>query len=307
MAFESSRKGLTKGTREILEQGESATVDYKAKAAAVGTEDLVAFANSEIGGQIFVGVEEAKRPDGSQFGRVLGHDLSDGSALQIINKAITCVPPIAVRLHAENTSERAIIRVEIRSSVGKPHSTPGGVYCRRDGSRNRPLHPSELLDMFLNSEGQRFASRFETVAQRTIEIVSNLEKTLSERIREIGDELGWAEFRVDRTESTVDSIESTLDETFASVEITREEVRDLAVRLRAIMEQNDLRDPVRAKAEQVFLKTAKEELGAQPKLVEALRRGEKVNLQSRGIVARELSDIDIQRLLALALNSISKV
>jgi len=93
-------------------------------------------------------------------------DVNDATILQIANKALNCIPPVAIRVHIENLSSLPFLRIHVPSSSTKPHCTPKGVYSRRDGSRNRPLHPGELLKMFLESESRAFAERFESAADR---------------------------------------------------------------------------------------------------------------------------------------------
>ena len=153
-----------------------------------------------------MGVTEQIGEDGSPCGLVVGCDISDGAVLQILNKAISCVPPVAIKIYAENTAAKPLLRAHIPPSDNRPHSTPKGVYCRRDGSRNRPLHPSELLRIFLDNEGRAFAQRFEDAARRITDELADLQTALDRRIASIGDQLGWAEFKLDDSESTIDTV-----------------------------------------------------------------------------------------------------
>jgi len=142
VAIQKKYKTLTQRTKKLLAGGENAAVDYKKKADGLHAEDLVSFANSAGGGDILIGVADAVRADGSQYGEVVGTDISDGTVLQILNKAISCIPPVSINVFAENTEGEAVLRVQIPSSDSKPHCTQKGVYSVRDGARNRPLQPS---------------------------------------------------------------------------------------------------------------------------------------------------------------------
>jgi predicted HTH transcriptional regulator len=206
MAAPKRTKGISAHTTNLLREGESERSDFKRAPAAVSTDDLVAFANSEAGGSILAGVDERASPEGVQVGFVVGCDVGDEAILQIANKALSCLPPVAIEVSIENLSKVPFLRIDVPSSSTKPHCTPKGVYCRRDGSRNRPLHPSELLRIFLESESRAFAERFESAASRIAKDLSQLEKTLEDSIDDMGSKLGWAEYKLGDTESTLDSI-----------------------------------------------------------------------------------------------------
>jgi len=132
MGLQKRVKALSKATKAFLLAGESERVDFKRTPDGVSTDDLVAFANTDIGGNILIGIEEVAHQDGSQRGHVVGCDVGDQAILQILNKATNCIPPLAIEIHIENLDARPILRIEIPSSENKPHCTPKGVYCRRD-------------------------------------------------------------------------------------------------------------------------------------------------------------------------------
>lgn len=64
MAISKRYKKITKRTENELAMGENDTVDYKKRIDGIKEEDLVAFANTESGGSVLLGVEEHKRMDG---------------------------------------------------------------------------------------------------------------------------------------------------------------------------------------------------------------------------------------------------
>ncbi|TIX43045.1 MAG: ATP-binding protein, partial [Mesorhizobium sp.] len=206
MAIKKRIKNLSKLTRELLAEGESVRSDFKRLPDGISADDLVAFANSEAGGQILAGVDE-QVVDKAQIGVVRGCNVNDATVLQVLNKAVSCIPPVSIDIYIENLDDKPILRVEVPPSQTKPHCTPKGVYCRRDGARNRPLHPSELLRLFLDSEASAFAARFEVAAERITDELSNLESSLDSSIRSMSDQLGWADSQLDDTESTLARIQ----------------------------------------------------------------------------------------------------
>ena len=133
------RADIPDKTSTFLREGESERCDFKRSPEGISGDDLVAFANTEIGGSILVGVSEIASSGGAQTGLVVGCDVSDATILQIANKALACLPPVAIKVHIESVNELSFLRVDVPSSSTKPHCTPKGVYCRRDGSRNRAI------------------------------------------------------------------------------------------------------------------------------------------------------------------------
>lgn len=82
-------KGISRRARALLKGGESKAVDYKENVKGLHAEDLVAFANSESGGAILVGVKESNAKSGGQIGVPIGHAVSDEVRLQIMGKALS--------------------------------------------------------------------------------------------------------------------------------------------------------------------------------------------------------------------------
>jgi ATP-dependent DNA helicase RecG len=73
----SQYKGISKSAKGLLASGESKFVDYKEKVKGFHAEDLVAFANSNEGGAILIGVREATTSTGVQIGEPIGHPVDD--------------------------------------------------------------------------------------------------------------------------------------------------------------------------------------------------------------------------------------
>ncbi|ATU91751.1 hypothetical protein B5P45_03015 [Phyllobacterium zundukense] len=298
MAIERKFSGITAITKKWLAAGEGERVDFKRSVEGLQTDDLVAFANMKEGGTILLGVTEQAQPDGSQIGLVVGCDITDGAVLQILNKAISCIPPVPMKIFAENMADKPFLRVQVIASDSRPHSTPKGVYCRRDGSRNRPLHPTELLEIFLTNEGRVFAERFQESAAKIIDGLDDLEASLDKRIQSIGDQLGWAEFKVGDTEDTVDTI-------LALVRGLGDDTADISSRLRSLFRQDNRDDPVRAKSRAAFLDRVKKQLAEDPDLVAAIRKGP-VSLKVTGRGMDELDEKDVNGVISEAMASLGK-
>ncbi|MGO9360640.1 MAG: helix-turn-helix domain-containing protein [Xanthobacteraceae bacterium] len=281
-------------TKSLLAEGESERSDFKRAPDGVSADDLVSFANTDVGGSILVGIEERTGPDGAQIGSVRGCDVSDATILQITNKALSCFPPVAIQVFIENLGEVPFLRVDVPSSQTKPHCTPKGVYCRRDGSRNRPLHPGELLKIFLESESRAFAEKFEAAASRIANDLSQLEASLDRSIKSMADQLGWAEYKLDDTEGTLSSI-------LAHAQRLSDESNDISTRLRALFRQDKRDDPVRAKAREELLEEIVKQLLKDPDLHKKIAAGGSVSMTAQGKAAVELDKDELQSVLLEAI------
>lgn len=290
-------KHLSALTKKLLNEGESEQADFKRTGDGLSAEDLVAFANTGEG-NILIGVTEKTGSDGTQIGEVTGCDVSDGAILQILNKAVSCIPPIAIVVNVENIESTPILCVHIPASENKPHCTQKGIYSRRDGTRNRPLHPNELLRIFLDNEGSAFAERFEQSAEKITNDLSTLETSLSSSIDSMASQLGWADMKLGDTESTLDAIR-------AKVQYLIEESSDSSSRLRALFKDKN-NDPVRKKAKDELISAIIAQLKEKPDLVDYLKKQKSVSLNLSGKAAKELDKEDVQIALTEALEKFSK-
>lgn len=290
-------KKLSKITQSLLVEGESNHADFKRSPEGVSAEDLVAFANSPHGGNILIGVDETNDPSKPQQGTIIGCDTSDSSILQILNKAISCTPPINIEIYVENVDYKPILRTHVPSSEQKPHCTSKGVYCRRDGSRNRPLHPSELLHIFLDNEGKAFAERFEASAATITDSLSDLESTLKSSIESMASQLGWAEYQLGDTESLLASIRSIVKDVSS-------EAKDTSSRLRALFRQDNRDDPVRNEAKKNLLKEIIKALSEDAELLKSVKDGKEISVTLNGKMAIELDKKDLENTIADAITEI---
>lgn len=289
MPSQKRSKALSAHTVGLLASGESERADFKRQPEGISSDDLVAFANSRRGGSILAGVREDKGESGEQIGIVVGCDVSDASVLQIVNKALGCLPPVAIEVRIENLGQLPILRIDVPSSSTKPHCTPKGVYCVRDGSRNRALHPAELLQVFLENESRSFAERFEAAADRISTELTALEKTLDGSIERMSDQLGWTDAQLDETESKLTSIEELVEE--LSGEATDTNLR------RAIFRQDNRQDPVKARERQSYLLRIIKQVTKDKDLLDHVVRGGGLKGDPGGKIAEELGPEEISEVL----------
>jgi hypothetical protein len=296
--------GISKRARTLLKSGETREVDYKENTRGLHAEDLVAFANSPSGGAILLGVEEFTNEDGAQEGRAIGCLVDDDARLQVLSKALSCSPAIEIELYIENLSSTPFLRVEIPSESHKPYATSSGTYKIREDSRNNPLMPEALLKMFLEREGSEFRARFteataalQSRMQEALSAVNGLEQAVSAKIEEIGSSLGWAEYRAGDAADTIESVQS-------QVARLAHEVGDQTKRLRAIAVTTGAKDPVKKAAELEVLEFLKKKLSDEPKLLEAVARGDSLSVTLQGHASAELSKEDLTRLVREAVSQL---
>ena len=183
-------KTLSKRARLLLDREEDYDVEFKKSLAGLDNEDIIAFANSESGGAILIGVEEATTEDGRQVGTIAGCSIGDREKLSIVNRAESCVPPVDIEVVVENANRKPFYRIEIPSGDKKPYCTSGGKYKIRGDGRTKPLLPGRLLSMFVETESQQFIERFRE-ATRALE--HSLGDTKTKIMKEMGALLTYIE------------------------------------------------------------------------------------------------------------------
>lgn len=296
MGLKKRIKTVSHLTRELLSEGESVRADFKRQPDGISAEDLVAFANSDGGGHILAGVDE-QVTNNAQTGVIRGCDVSDAAILQVLNKAVGCIPPVSIDVYIENLSDKPILRIEVLPSATRPHCTPKGIYCRRDGSRNRPLHPSELLRLFLDSEASAFAARFEVAAERITEELGKLESSLDNSIQNMSEQLGWADYQLGDTESTLDAIQGLVAKLTVDTSAANS-------RLRALFRQDDREDPVRQRARTVYVNKLIQEIRDDKALFKHVAAGGKLVPSKPQPSDSDITDEDAKLLLEVATNHV---
>lgn len=200
---------LSQRTRSLLDAPEGVNVDFKREVQAVRSADLVAFANSPLGGTLLIGIDEYTSPDGVQRGRIVGCDVDDRARLLIVNKATECIPNIELQIYTENLAQsRPVLRIEIPSGRLKPYCTHGGEYRIRTDGRNRALLPEELLAIYMDREGAQFISRFRDAVTQLEHQVEGINHSLSHGLLNVSEHL---EDLDDQLKHTLHRIEQLTD------------------------------------------------------------------------------------------------
>ena len=159
-------KTISQDTKRLLSLEECIEVDFKRDIKSLEREDLIAFANSENGGTILIGIDEEKLPNGRQGSVIRGCEVGDKPKRQILDKAEACYPAVEVQISIENSKFKPFYRIDIPSGPDKPYSTSSGKYIIRIDGRNRPLRSSDLLRIFIEGEGHKFIEQFKSATNQ---------------------------------------------------------------------------------------------------------------------------------------------
>lgn len=152
--------GISKHANDLIDGQEGTDVDFKKEINGLSSDDLVAFANSNQGGTILIGVSEDKDTNGKQKGVIVGCPIGDEEKRKITDRAANCIPPVEVEIFLENLDEKPFIRIEVPSGKNKPYCTRGGTYKIRGDGVNQALTPQRLFTIFEEKEGDAFIKRF---------------------------------------------------------------------------------------------------------------------------------------------------
>jgi hypothetical protein len=212
--------GISTRAKVLLNKEESFDVDFKSN-SELSIEDLVAFANSELGGTILLGVDEIENEDGTQKGKIIGCNVSDMNKLKIVNKANQCIPHIDISIHIENSKDNPFYRIEIPSSKNKPHCTQKGIYKTRGDGANKPLLPQELLRIYLDSESDNFLKKY---SKATIEMRNDLQILHQKQIENMRNSTFETQINI---EESVGGIETMLDDVHMKIEDSQSELQQL--------------------------------------------------------------------------------
>lgn len=178
---------LSREAQSILAtRGESGRFEFEESADAVTATVMVAAANwsAQRDGEpvtILVGVREENDPvTGLSFGTIAGVSRLSREIGKLTSRARDTWPiPVSLTVIEEAVATSSpFLRLEIRATSA-PHYDNSGRRVTRDGASTRPLTDEELLAMYLDREGDRFATRFAATA-------AALEMTLEAGAREIG-------------------------------------------------------------------------------------------------------------------------
>lgn len=176
---------ISRKSRALLNRQEGLDVDFKMTIKAVEATDLVAFANSEKGGTILVGVGEAEDENSMQKGKIMGCPVGDKERLFVLSKAESCVPPVEVNLIIENYARKPFYRIEIPSGKEKPYCTAGGTYKIRGDGRTNTLLPGRLLSLFIEKQSEIFFNRFREATKELGKSMLSSNSELQEELHDL--------------------------------------------------------------------------------------------------------------------------
>lgn len=296
MAYKREYKTLSRRARRLLSMSEGVEVEFKEALSGLEAGDLVAFANSEKGGAILIGVREAKDEKGRQYGEILGCEIGDKAKLKIVNKALSCVPPVQIDIFVENLNDTPFYRIEIPSSTLKPHCTSGGVYKIRSDGRVQPLYPDAILEMFLEREASEFQKRFleatgelEAALQLALQSVQEIKVLIDEKLNEIGSTLEWAEYRVDDTASTIERVERVTS-------VIKSEISSLQRRAVALLEATGGEDPLKEEARELIRKAIEKAIQSDEILKSRICQKKRVSLSIESPLLKYFSQEELNEL-----------
>jgi len=172
-------KGMSSRARMLLARKEGLDGEFKAELNGLDPGDIVAFANSERGGAILIGVAEESDNHDVQRVEIVGCGVGDNEKQIILSKAQSCIPPVDVEIFVENLDDKPFFRIEIPSGANKPYCTASGAYKIRGDGRTNPLLPRQLLSIFMESESDKFFDRFQEATRK-----------LEEELQQISSEIG---------------------------------------------------------------------------------------------------------------------
>ena len=285
-------KGLSARAKSLLAGSEGLDVDFKREARGLHLEDIVAFANTEAGGTILIGVDESVSEDGRQVGEVVGCPVGDEQRLQIINKALQCLPPVGVQLFIENRADTPFFRLEIPASDQRPHCTPAGCYKIREDGRNRPLLPGEIAQILLDRESESFQARFR-------EATSTLAATLEQVVREVQDIQGGVQSQLAAISNsaeyagseasdaawTLRSLETDVGSLKAATRRNQQNIYGIQQRLAYLLSAHGVEDPVAERAKGAFRQELEEYFQKHPDQLDSWAAAAAVEITSPNTVS----------------------
>ena len=154
--------------KKIIEQGETATVEFKswAKAASMRERinlvvpELIAFANYK-GGTVYLGIED----DGTVTGCSGKYDIQN-ICESIYDKTR---PPMFTDIEEIEYAGKKIIAVSVASD-GKTYATTDGRCLKRLGKNSKPYYPDEMSHIYSTSQTPDFSSQI--VAESSVDDIN---------------------------------------------------------------------------------------------------------------------------------------
>lgn len=200
---------ISRKTKALLNRQEGLDVDFKMTVKGLESTDLVAFANSERGGTILLGVGEAEGEHSIQKGRIIGCPVGDKERLYILSKAESCVPPVELNIIIENYARKPFYRIEIPSGKDKPYCTAAGTYKIRGDGRTNTLLPGRLLSLFVEKQSEIFFQRFREATKELGKSMQGSNSVFQEEMQEVFKKIMNMEYYVEnRLDNILEGIEN---------------------------------------------------------------------------------------------------
>jgi hypothetical protein len=187
-----------------------------------------------------------------------------------MNKASACMPPVAISVNVEQAGKLRFFRIEIPSSPSKPHCTPSGTYKLRIDGRMQPLHPQQLLHIYLEREEREFVSRFKTAVagleeavtatrDHTVELLQSVSQELDSVVPQIKDSLevlqqsaSIAEDSSQHSSSEAEEARSNTESILRTLDQQDESIEHLHAKTNALLRHSGLEDPYIANEKRMF-------------------------------------------------------
>ena len=134
---------------QILQEGESALIEFKESLSDSLAKAIIAFANT-AGGKIFIGVNDNNV--------VIGYHLSNKDKSHIQNIGNTCDPHVSLQVSSFVYDNKEVAMVEVPESRDKPVQCPDGFYLRR-GSNSQKMSREEIFNYAQKTGKIRYESQ----------------------------------------------------------------------------------------------------------------------------------------------------
>lgn len=198
--------------------------------------------------------------------------------------------------------------MEIPNGAHKPYATNGGTYKIREDGRNNSLLPEQLLKMFLEREGKEFRLRFseatgklESRMTEALGFVENLENVITEKIEDIGNSLGWAEYKASDAADTIETVRSYV------LSLIRE-VKSQKQRIKAVIRKVEADDPIKQKVEEEALNLLIQKIKEDPTILNDVKEGKSLTVSLSVSLSEEAKEeLDKEDLKRLFTNAVEKI
>ena len=128
-------------------------------------------------------------------------------------------------------------------------------------------------------------------------LVENLENVISHKIEDIGDSLGWAEYKAGDAADTIETVRSHV------LSLIRE-AKKQKQRIKAVIRKVEADDPIKQKVEEEILNSLIQKLKEDPTLLDDAKEGKPLSVSLSREATEELNKEDLNRLFTNAVEKI---